>query len=65
MARRPAGRVCGRCAAAVEADRSARPLPGEPLMVLPKAATKSIGVTRGLTRINYQIAIATKVAPVL
>lgn len=34
---------------------------GEELMVLPKATTKGIEVTRGITQILYQIAIAAKV----
>ena len=48
--------------AVVEAKRDMRPEPGEELMVLPKADTKNIEVTRGITQIIYQIAIAAKVA---
>jgi protein involved in polysaccharide export with SLBB domain len=51
-----------RSGAVVEADPRTRPLPGEELMVLPKAATKSIEVTRGITQIIYQIAVAARIA---
>jgi protein involved in polysaccharide export with SLBB domain len=46
----------------VEASRKTVPAPGDELMVLPKADTKNIEVTRGITQIIYQIAIAAKVA---
>lgn len=48
--------------AVIEAKPSTRPAAGEELMVLPKADTKNIEVTRGITQILYQIAIAAKVA---
>jgi protein involved in polysaccharide export with SLBB domain len=51
-----------RSGAVQEANRSTRLQPGEELMVLPKADTKNIEVTRGITQIIYQIAIAAKVA---
>ena len=35
---------------------------GDELMILPKVSTKRIEMTRGLTQILYQIAIAAKVA---
>ena len=35
--------------------------PGDEVMVMPKIETKSIEVTRGITQIIYQIAIAAKV----
>jgi len=35
--------------------------PGDQILVLPKVQTKSIEVTRGISQILYQIAIATKV----
>ncbi|MFM2341610.1 MAG: hypothetical protein RLZZ592_1263, partial [Pseudomonadota bacterium] len=38
------------------------PSPGDELMVLPKAETKRIEVTRGITQILYQIAVVAKVA---
>lgn len=46
----------------VEASTSTKPAPGDELMVLPKADTKSIEVTRGITQILYQIAVVAKVA---
>ena len=46
----------------VEAQASTKPAPGEELMVLPRADTKSIEVTRGITQILYQIAVVAKVA---
>ncbi|MGH1359480.1 MAG: polysaccharide biosynthesis/export family protein [Burkholderiaceae bacterium] len=36
--------------------------PGDELMVLPRTQTKSIEVTRGITQIIYQIAVAARVA---
>lgn len=39
-----------------------RPKPGDEILVLPKVETKSIEVTRGITQILYQLAIAAKVA---
>jgi len=47
----------------VEALPSARTVlrPGDELMVLPKIETKNIEVTRGITQIIYQIAVAAKV----
>lgn len=47
-----------------EALPSARTVlqPGDELMVLPKIQTKSIEVTRGITQIIYQIAVATRIA---
>ena len=51
-----------RSGAVIEADAKTRPQPGEELMVLPKAATKSIEVTRGITQIIYQIAVAARIA---
>jgi len=41
---------------------SVRPNPGDEILVLPKVETKSIEVTRGITQILYQLAIAAKVA---
>ncbi|MDQ5896978.1 MAG: hypothetical protein QG612_1064, partial [Pseudomonadota bacterium] len=38
------------------------PSPGDELMVLPRAETKRIEVTRGITQILYQIAVVAKVA---
>ena len=35
--------------------------PGDEIMVLPKIQTKSVELTRGITQIIYQIAIAAKV----
>jgi protein involved in polysaccharide export with SLBB domain len=46
----------------VEAQAKTRLAPGEELMVLPKADTKSIEVTRGITQILYQIAVVAKIA---
>jgi hypothetical protein len=37
-------------------------LPGDEIMILPKIDSKNIEVTRGITQILYQIAIAAKVA---
>lgn len=45
----------------IEAGADVLPRPGDELMVLPKAHTKSIEVTRGITQILYQIAVAAKV----
>ena len=36
-------------------------LPGDEIMVLPKIETKNIEVTRGITQIVYQIAVAAKI----
>lgn len=48
----------------VEALPSARTVlrAGDELMVLPKVETKNIEVTRGITQIIYQIAVATRIA---
>jgi hypothetical protein len=48
----------------VEALPSARTVlqSGDELMVLPKVQTKSIEVTRGITQIIYQIAVAARIA---
>ena len=35
--------------------------PGDEIMVLPKIETKSVEITRGITQIIYQIAVAAKV----
>ncbi|MEW6765347.1 MAG: polysaccharide biosynthesis/export family protein [Pseudomonadota bacterium] len=40
----------------------AQPQPGDEIMVLPKVDSKNIEVTRGITQIIYQIAVAAKVA---
>jgi protein involved in polysaccharide export with SLBB domain len=40
----------------------ARPQPGDEIMVLPQVGSRSIEVTRGITQILYQIAIAARVA---
>ncbi len=45
-----------------ETDGQVELNPGDELMVLPKTQTKSIEVTRGITQIIYQIAVAAKVA---
>lgn len=44
------------------ADARSAPLPGDEIMVLPKIETKRIEITRGITQILYQIAVAAKVA---
>jgi len=44
-----------------DGDR-AKPRPGDEIMVLPEVGSRSIEVTRGITQILYQIAIAAKVA---
>ena len=44
------------------ADAEASPRPGDEIMILPKIDSKNIEVTRGITQILYQIAIAAKVA---
>ncbi len=44
---------------AVDAD--ARPLPGDEIMVLPKVQGKRIEITRAVSQIIYQIAVAAKV----
>lgn len=41
---------------------SARPKPGDEIMVLPEIGSRTIEVTRGITQILYQIAIAARVA---
>lgn len=46
----------------VDQGRSTTPRPGDEVLVLPKIETKSIEITRGITQILYQIAIAAKVA---
>lgn len=45
----------------VSADTGAPLQPGDELMVLPKIETKSLEVTRGITQVVYQIAVAAKV----
>jgi protein involved in polysaccharide export with SLBB domain len=40
----------------------AKPLPGDEIMVLPAIGSRTIEVTRGITQILYQIAIAARVA---
>jgi len=44
------------------ADGRSAPQPGDEIMVLPKIETKRIEITRGITQILYQIAVAAKVA---
>jgi hypothetical protein len=44
------------------AEPGATPQPGDEIMILPKIDSKNIEVTRGITQILYQIAIAAKVA---
>jgi len=44
------------------AEPGASPRPGDEIMILPKIDSKNIEVTRGITQILYQIAIAAKVA---
>ena len=41
---------------------SAKLQPGDEIMVLPKIETKSIEITRGITQIIYQIAVAARIA---
>jgi protein involved in polysaccharide export with SLBB domain len=41
--------------------RNVELLPGDEIMVLPKIETKNIEVTRGITQIVYQIAVAAKI----
>ncbi len=45
-----------------EVNNGAMPGPGDEIMVLPKTQTKSIEVTRGITQIIYQIAVAARIA---
>jgi protein involved in polysaccharide export with SLBB domain len=45
-----------------EDGERAKPRPGDEIMVLPEVGSRSIEVTRGITQILYQIAIAAKVA---
>ena len=45
----------------VAATESATVQPGDEIMVLPKIDTKRIEITRGITQIIYQIAVAAKV----
>jgi protein involved in polysaccharide export with SLBB domain len=45
----------------IEAAR-AEPQPGDQIMVLPRIETKSIEITRGITQIIYQIAVAARIA---
>lgn len=40
----------------------AAPLPGDEILVLPKIDTKRVEITRGITQIVYQIAVAAKIA---
>ncbi|WKB51089.1 polysaccharide biosynthesis/export family protein [Eleftheria terrae] len=42
-------------------SRDAAVLPGDEIMVLPKIETKNVEITRGITQIVYQIAVAAKV----
>jgi len=44
------------------AEAGTSPQPGDEVMILPKIDSKNIEVTRGITQILYQIAIAAKVA---
>lgn len=44
------------------APQGSTPGPGDEIMVLPKIDSKNVEVTRGITQILYQIAIAAKVA---
>ncbi|MBQ0959947.1 polysaccharide biosynthesis/export family protein [Ideonella sp. 4Y11] len=44
------------------APQGSTPGPGDEIMVLPKIDSKNVEVTRGITQIIYQIAIAAKVA---
>lgn len=43
------------------APEGASPKPGDEIMVLPKIDSKNVEITRGLTQIIYQIAVAAKV----
>ena len=45
-----------------EDSARAKPKPGDEIMVLPEIGSRSIEVTRGITQILYQIAIAARVA---
>lgn len=45
-----------------EDSTRAKPRPGDEIMVLPEVGSRSVEVTRGITQILYQIAIAAKVA---
>lgn len=45
-----------------EVEGDAELSPGDELMVLPKTQTKNIEVTRGITQIIYQIAVAARIA---
>lgn len=45
----------------VSASRDGELQPGDEIMVLPKIQTKSVEITRGITQIIYQIAVAAKV----
>lgn len=43
------------------AETGSAPQPGDEIMVLPKIETKRVEITRGITQILYQIAVAAKV----
>lgn len=43
------------------AEAGSAPQPGDEIMVLPKIETKRVEITRGITQILYQIAVAAKV----
>ena len=45
-----------------ENSARAKPLPGDEILVLPEVGSRNIEVTRGITQILYQIAIAARVA---
>jgi protein involved in polysaccharide export with SLBB domain len=45
----------------VAENSQTEPQPGDELMVMPKIETKNIEITRGITQIIYQIAVAAKV----
>ncbi len=42
-------------------DRRAVPEPGDEILVLPRVASKNVEITRGITQILYQLAIAARV----
>ena len=52
--------VMGQDGSVAEARRATLQ-PGDEIMVLPKIETKSVELTRGITQILYQIAVAAKV----
>jgi protein involved in polysaccharide export with SLBB domain len=45
----------------IEEGMDVKPRPGDEILVLPKVTTKKIEVTRGITQILYQIAVAAKI----